>query len=69
MANAEYFRRQADTLEKLAESLRDRLNRNKFQAMSADFRARAKELEEEEENLPAYMVRGSGSSDGEMDRD
>ena len=69
MTNADYYRRQAHALEKLARSIRDRQTQTQFEGMAADFRARARELDDEEENVPAYMTKGSGSSDGEMDRD
>jgi hypothetical protein len=69
MPDADYFRRQADALEKLARSLPDPVSARRFQNMAADFRTRAKELDEEDDSMPAYMAGERGSSDGEMDRD
>ena len=67
MINAEYFRRQAEKLKALAQSIKDGARARPYFAMAEDFRARADELERE--GPARAFVRQGGSSDGEMDRD
>ena len=67
MINAEYFRRQAAKLQKLAESIRDPARAQSFSAMAADFLSRAEELQRSD-GVQVLVPKG-GSPDGEMDRD
>jgi hypothetical protein len=67
MIDAEYFRRQAAKLQKLAESIRDPARAQSFSAMAADFLARADELQRAE--AVRVFAPKDGSPDGEMDRD
>jgi hypothetical protein len=67
MIDAEYFRRQAAKLQKLAESIRDPGRAQSFSAMAADFLTRAEELQRADG--VQVLAPKDGSPDGEMDRD
>jgi hypothetical protein len=67
MNNPEYFRRQADNLRKLAQSVKDPAKAQEFFDMAADFRNRAEQPGAAEMHSPP--MEGGGSSTGEMDAD
>ena len=66
MINAEYFRRQAEKLQRLAESIENPARAQSFSAMAADFLGRAEVLQSRDADQ--VLVKKDGSSDGETDR-
>ena len=66
MINAEYFRREAAKLRKLAQSIRDPERAKSISAIATDFVTRADVLEKDGVQVPVHK---DGGSDGEMDRD
>lgn len=69
MATAIYFRRQAEVLLALSRATIDLAIAGRLRALAAEFRAKADELDDEDEDFSPWRAGRSGSRSGEMDRD
>ena len=69
MATAMYFRRQAEALLSLSRATIDLAIAGRLRALAAEFRAKADELDDEDEDFSPWRPGRNGSRSGEMDRD
>ena len=69
MATAMYFRRQAEVLLALSRATIDLAIAGRLRALAAEFRAKADELDDEDEDFSPWRPGRNGSPSGEMDRD
>ena len=68
MKVSDFLRRQAELCVALSRATFDLTMAGRLRAMAADFRLKATQLDGEMGQLPAHMLAGSGSGDGERDR-
>jgi len=71
MQGSSYFRRQANTCQRLSESCTDQNLADRFQAMAEDFLAKAADAEicDENDGIPfPHVVKIAGAGGGGVDR-